>query len=49
MIDKGTETTTLYTMHAYFSSLKTDVLTEDEACERVMYGPSMSNQVSSFS
>ena len=48
-IDKGTETATLSTMHAYLSSLKTDVLTEDEACERVIYGPSTSNQVSSFS
>ena len=48
-IDKGTETATLSTMHAYLSSLQTDVLTEDEACERVIYGPSTSNQVSSFS
>ena len=48
-IDKGTETATLSTTHAYLSSLQTDVLTEDEACERVIYGPSTSNQVSSFS
>ena len=48
-IDKGTETATLSTMHAYLSSLQTDVLTEDEACERVIYGPSTSNQVSYFS
>ena len=48
-IDKGTETATLSTMHAYLSSLQTDVLTEDEACERVIRGPSTSNQVSSFS
>ena len=49
IIDKGTETAPLSTMHAYLSSLQTDVLTEDEACERVIYGPSTSNQVSSFS
>ena len=48
-IDKGTETATISTMHASLSSLQTDVLTEDEACERVIYGPSTSNQVSSFS
>ena len=48
-IDKGTETATLSTTHAYLSSLQTDVLTEDEACERVIYGPSTSNQVSYFS
>ena len=48
-IDKGTETATLSTMHAYLSSLQTDVLTENEACKCVIYGPSTSNQVSSFS
>ena len=48
-IDKATETATLSTMHAYLSVLQTDVLTEGEACERVMYGPSTSNQVSYFS
>ena len=48
-IDKATETATLSTMHAYLSVLQTDVLTEDEACERMMYGPSTSNQVSYFS
>ena len=47
--DKGTEAATFSTMHAYLSSLQTDVLKEDEACERVIYGPSTSNQVSSFS
>ena len=47
-IDKGTETATLSTMHAHLSSLQTDVLTEDEACE-LEIGPSTSNQVSSFS
>ena len=31
-IDKGTQTATLSTMHAYLSSLQTNVLTEDEAC-----------------
>ena len=36
-------------MHAYLSSLQPDVLTEDEAWERVIYGPSTSNQVSYFS
>ena len=48
-IDKSTETATLSTMHAYLSSLQANVLTEDEACERVIYSPSTSNQVSSFS
>ena len=48
-VDKGTETATLSTMHAYLSSLQMNVQTEDEACERVIYGPSTSNQVSSFS
>ena len=33
-IDKGNETATLSTMHAYLSSSQTDVLTEVEACER---------------
>ena len=48
-IDKSTETATLSTMIGYLCSLQTDVLTEDEACERVMYVPSTSNQVSYFS
>ena len=48
-IDKGTGTATLSTMHAYLSSLQTDVLTENEACERVIYGPSTSNRVNSLS
>ena len=48
-IDKGTETATLSTMHTYLSNLQADVLTEEEACERVIYGLSTSNQVSSFS
>ena len=47
-IDKGTETATLSTMHVYLYSLQTDVLTEEEACEHVIYGPSTSNQVSSL-
>ena len=48
-IDKGTETATLSTMHTYLSNLQADELTEEEACERVIYGLSTSNQVSSFS
>ena len=48
-IDKDTETATLSTMHAYLSSLQADVLTEDEVCERVIHGPSTSNQVRYFS
>ena len=48
-IDKGTGTATFFTMHATSPRFQIDVLTEDKACERVIYGPSTSNQVSSFS
>ena len=48
-IDKDTETATLSTMHAYLSSLQADVPTEDDGCERVIHGPSTSNQVRYFS
>ena len=48
-IDKGTKSVILSTMHACLSILQTDVLTEDGVCERVTYGPLMSNQVSPFS
>ena len=43
-IDKGPETKILSTMQAYLCSKQTDVFTEDEACDRVIYGPSTSNQ-----
>ena len=45
---KSTETATLFTMHVCLSSLQTDVLTENKASERAIYGPSKSNPVSSF-
>ena len=48
-VDIGTETTTCSTMHVYLYSLQEDVLTEDEACGSVIYCPSTSNQVRTFS
>ena len=44
-IDKGTETGVLATIHAYLCSKQVDVENEQEACDRVRYGPSTSNQV----
>ena len=41
-IDKGTETTTMTTMHAYLRSKQGDL---DDPTESVLFGPSPSNQV----
>ena len=41
-IDKGTETTTLTTIHAYLRSLQGDLV---NATDSVIFGPSTSNQV----
>ena len=43
-IDKGTETGTMTTMHTYLSSLQPGA-SDDEACQRVLFGPSTSNQI----
>ena len=44
-IDKGSETSTLATMHCYLRRQSIDVQTDEEAIEGVIYGPSTSNQV----
>ena len=46
--DKGTETGIVATMHAFLRKQQNDVLTDDEACQKVIYGPSTSNQVSNM-
>ena len=45
-MDKGTETGILATIHVYLRSLQDDVSSDEEACEKALYGPSTSNQVS---
>ena len=44
-LDKGTETGIMATMHAFLRKQQTDIISDEEACETVIYGPSTSNQV----
>ena len=45
-LDKGTETRVLVTIHAYLWKQQNDVYTDEEACDTVIYGPSLYNQAS---
>ena len=47
-VDKGTETGVMASIHAMLSMAQDDVLTEDEGCDRVLYGPSTTNKVNNF-
>ena len=44
-IDKGSETGTIVTMHCVLRRPHSDVETDEEAAQTVIYGPSTSNQV----
>ena len=44
-IDKGSETDTIAAMHCFLCRQHSDVETDEEAVEAVIYGPSTSNQV----
>ena len=44
-IDKGSETGTIAAMHCFLRRQHSDVETEEDAVETVIYGPSTSNQV----
>ena len=44
-IDKGSETTKIATMQAFFSNKRPNIFTSDEACSTVIYEPSTSKQV----
>ena len=44
-INKGLEKTIMATMQAFLSNERPNILTGDEACSIVIYGPSISNQV----
>ena len=44
-LDRGTETGTMATMHAFLRRNHDDM---DDPCESIIYGPSKSNQVSSY-
>ena len=44
-IDKGSETTITATMQAFLSNKRSNIITSDETCSAVIYGPSSSNQV----
>ena len=45
LIDKGSETGTTATMHCFLRRQHSDVETDEEAVEIVIYGPSSPNQV----
>ena len=45
LIDKGSETGTLATMHCFLPRQHSDVETDEDAVKTVIYSPSTSNQV----